>query len=148
MEGETRSINGPIGPNEIGLIFPRNLMAAIKENPSAGRVLLKTLDLFREELAKVVESQRNARTPFHHQALTSAVLAWWLKRGGSIKRFPELAFELRLHWSNPDLPREEIPSERFAIEARERLTPRLLEIACLYKQNLPLLHHFLNCLTI
>jgi len=64
MKGETRSINGPIRSNEIGLIFPRNLMAAIKKNPLAGRILLKALDLFREELAKVVESQKKCKNAF------------------------------------------------------------------------------------
>lgn len=116
---QSRSINGPLSPGEFGLAFPKGILTATRRSPQVrSRLADLLMELACEIKPKKKPSSEITKYQIHHQAVVSLAFSWWVKRGGSVKKFPELAKQLM-----PNLISKF--SETFAREAKERLTPGL-----------------------
>lgn len=128
MPAPSRSINGPLCEGEFGLAFPKGILAATRRSP---QVRSKIADLL-EELACRIRPERKPSSEIfkgklHHGVAVSLIFSWWVKRGGSLKKFPHLA-KFLLADLDPEWKRfkDELPTEAYARESRKRLTPDLL----------------------
>jgi len=127
---ELKLPNRPLSPDEFSLAFLRDFITARRSL----QVRFEIADLL-EKLACAIRLNKKPPSeykhyPIHHQAAISIVLSWWLKRGGSVKKFPALAEQLMFDLIKDRLKRKEGEekeefSEAFARQAKKRLTPDL-----------------------